>query len=73
MGSSVKLEANYGKLNTGSNPSRDRRKSFKQVVTALLTNARQKVWVSRVLSDDNYKWMSRFTEPSLLNGHKCQA
>ena len=72
MGSSVKLEAYYGKLSTGSNSSRDRPKSLKQVVNALLPNARQKVWVSQVLSDDHYKWMFRFTESSLLNGHKWQ-
>ena len=30
-------------------------------VTAPLPNARQWVWVSRVLGKDHYKWMSRFT------------
>ena len=40
-----------------SKPSRDRLKSLKQVVTALLPN----VGVSRVLGDDLYKRMSRVT------------
>ena len=31
----------------------------KQVVTAPLPNARQKMWVSRVLADDHYKRMPR--------------
>ena len=44
-----------------SNPSRNRPKSYRQVVTALLLNARQQVWVSRVLRDDHYKRMPRVT------------
>ena len=37
------------------------RGSLKQVLTAPLFKARQQVWVSRVLGDDHYKWMSRVT------------
>ena len=33
-------------------PGRDRPKSFKQVVTVPLSNARQQVWMSRVLGDN---------------------
>ena len=40
-----------------SNPSSDRPRSLKQVVTAPLLNARQQVRVSRVLGDDHYKRM----------------
>ena len=36
-------------------PGRDRPKSLKQVVTVQLTNARQQVWVSRVLEDYHYE------------------
>ena len=36
-------------------------KSLKQVMTAPLPNARQEVWVSRVLRDDHYKPISRDT------------
>ena len=44
-----------------SNPSFNRPKSLKQVVTAPLTNTRHSVWVSRVLTDDHYIRMTRFT------------
>ena len=37
------------------NPSRDRPKSYKQVVTAPLLNARQQERVTQVLGDDPYK------------------
>ena len=37
------------------------KKSSKQVEIAPLLNARQQVWVSRVLKDDQYKRMSRVT------------
>ena len=40
-------------------PDRDRPKSIIQAVTAALPNARQQVWVSRVLGDDHYKRMPR--------------
>ena len=33
-------------------PGRDRPKSFKQVVTVPLSNARQQVWISQVLGDN---------------------
>ena len=54
-----------------SNPSRDRSKSLKQVVTVPLPNP-------RVLGDNHYKpcpvsqyvWHAK--EPSLLNAHKCR-
>ena len=39
----------------GSIPGRDKPKSLKQVMTAPLPNARQQVWVSRILQDDHYK------------------
>ena len=42
-------------------PSRNRPKSFKHVVAALLPNAWQWVWVSRVLGDDYYKQMTPVT------------
>ena len=38
-----------------SNPSSDRPKLLKQVVTAPLLNARQQVWVPRILGDDHYR------------------
>ena len=46
-----------------------------KIVAIPLLNARQQVWVSRVLADDHYERMSRVTvviagiEPSLLYGH----
>ena len=40
---------------------RDIPKSFKQVVTGPLPNARQQVRLSRVLGDDHYKRMTRVT------------
>ena len=40
-------------------PGRDRPKCIKQVVIAPLPNARQQVWVSRVLGDDHYKGLAR--------------
>ena len=40
-----------------SNPSRDRPKLLKQVVTIPLLNARQQVLVSQTLEVDHYKWM----------------
>ena len=42
-------------LDRGSIPGRDRPDHKKQVVTAQLPNARQHVWVSRVLGDDHNK------------------
>ena len=36
-------------------PSRDRPKSFKQVMITPLPNTRQQVWVSRILRDDHIK------------------
>ena len=44
-----------------SNPSRDKPKSLKQIVTAPLPNTRHKVKVSCVLGEDHYKGMSRVT------------
>ena len=44
-----------------SNPSRERPKSLKQVVTAPLSNARHLVCVSWVLGDDHYKRSPRLT------------
>ena len=44
-----------------SNPSWDRPKSLKQVVTAPLPNARHYVWVSWVLKDDHHKRMPLVT------------
>ena len=41
-----------------SNPSRNRSKSLKQVVTAPLLYTQQQVWVSYILGDDYYKRMS---------------
>ena len=41
------------------NPSRDRPKSYKQVVTAPLLNARQQERVTQVLGNDPYKRMPR--------------
>ena len=56
------LERSPRMLKVGcSNPSHDIPKSKKQLVTAPLLNARQQVWVSRVLGDDHYKRMSRVT------------
>ena len=40
---------------------RDRIMSLKQAVTAPLLNARQQVWVSRVLKDDHYKGIPHVT------------
>ena len=48
-------------IDRGSIPGHDRHKSLKQVMTARLPNARQQVWVSRVLRDDHYKPISRDT------------
>ena len=42
----------------GSISSRDRPKSLKQVMTAPLPNAQQKVWVSQVIGDDHYKGLA---------------
>ena len=42
-------------------PGRDRPKSLEQVVTDPLANARQKVWVSWVFGDDNFKQMQSVT------------
>ena len=42
-------------------PGRDRPKSFKEVIKAPLPSARQQVWVSRVLEDDDYKGLARVT------------
>ena len=63
------------------NPSCDRPKSFKQVVTAPLLNVRQ-MRGSSVIRDDLYKRISRLTvcvarynkEPALLNDrdHGCR-
>ena len=39
----------------GSIPCRDRPKSLRQVVTGLLPNVWQLVWMSLVLGDDHYK------------------
>lgn len=44
-----------------TNTDRDWTKSWKQVVTAPMLNARQQVWLSRVLGGDLYKRMSRVT------------
>ena len=43
------------------NPSRGRPKSKKQILAVSLVNARQKVWVSYVLVDDNFKGIPRVT------------
>ena len=59
-----------------SNSSRDKPKSMKQVVIAPLPNARQQIWMSRLLVKDLYRGISCVTamwyatEPSLLNGHE---
>ena len=45
----------------GSMHGRNGPNSFKLVVTALLPNARQQEWVSRVLGDDHYKGLARIT------------
>ena len=57
----------------------NRPKSLKQGVTAPLRNARQQVWVSRVLGKDHYingcsvsQKVWHIKEPSLLNGHECR-
>ena len=48
-----------------SNPCRDRVKSFKQIVTAILLNAQQQAYASRVLADDHYKQTLNVTD------HEC--
>ena len=50
-------EPNIGQ-SRGSNRGRDRPKSWKQVVSVPLPNARQQVWVSRVLGYDHYKGLA---------------
>ena len=45
---------------SSSMPGRDRTESFKLVVTASLRpNARQQVWMLRVLGNDHYKRLAR--------------
>ena len=41
--------------------TRDKSKSLKQIATSSHPNARQQVWVSRVLGDDYYKGFARVT------------
>ena len=56
------LERSPPKRKVGcSNPSRDRPKSLKQVVTAPLPNTHHLMWVSRVLRDDHHKQIPRVT------------
>ena len=56
------LERSPRKRKVGcTNPSCVRPKTLKQVVTASLTTARHYVWAPRVLDDDHYKRMPRFT------------
>ena len=47
--------------NRGSIPGRERPNSLKQVVTAPLLNAWQRVCVSRDLGNDHYKEVARIT------------
>ena len=55
IGDGVQMHVNFQMLfvshagDRGSAPSQDRLKSLKQVVTALLPNSRQQVWVSWAL------------------------
>ena len=66
------LERSPRKRKVGcSNPSRDRPKSIKQVVTDLSLNARQQVRVSRVLADDHYKRMPNVTLQNPLKNPHC--
>ena len=60
----------------GSIPCRDRPETITQVVRAPLQNARQHVWVLRVLGDDHYYvpcYIRRGTlkNTSLLNDQRC--
>ena len=64
-----------------SNPSSDRSKSLKQVVTAPLQNAQHEVGVSYTDGSSEMTIIKgcplsqqvwHVKEPSLLNGHKCQ-
>ena len=61
-GSRLNLPSCMRTVDVWSHPIRDRPKSLKQVVTAPLLNARQQVWVSRVLGDGHYKRIPRVTE-----------